>query len=212
MDLRKGTPRKIWIGLVAVVLLVGLVGVGCEEDDSSTPDPTIAVSDNTADFGAFTTFMIVEVPDRSLGDTIPEDLTDGDQLTINNQITAELQALGLTKVAEGADLQVSSFVTIETMDATVTGYWYEYYWYYGWWYYYDYWYSNDEVEFDAGALIIDAFATYEPDDDDDDDDDDDLVFRGTTVGIASEDGASERTERLEEAVTLIFGKWPESEE
>ena len=193
--------------LVAILLLLGAVAAGCDDEESSTPDPVISLYDHTADFGAFETFMIVDPPEGTTGDKDPVDLTDGDQITIDTQITRELEALGLTKVAEGADLQVSSFVTIETMDAVVTGYWYEYYWYGWYWYYYDYWYYNDEVEFDAGALIIDAYAANQPDDEDDE-----LVFRGTTLGIVSEDGASERTERLQEAVTLIFGEWPESEE
>ena len=192
----------------AVLLLVGAVGAGCDDEDSSTPDPVISLYDHTADFGIFETFMIVEPPEGTTGDKDPVDLTDGDQITIDTQITQELEALGLTKVTAGADLQVSSFVTIEKMDAAVTGYWYEYYWYGWYWYYYDQWYYNDEVEFDAGSLVIDAFATYEADDDEDDR----LVFRGMTMGIVSDDAASERTERLQDAVSLVLGDWPESEE
>ncbi len=203
----KQKSKRFGLGVVLLVIGFGLVAAGCEEEGSSSPDSTIAVSDNTADFGAFRTFMIVEPPEESDPDRPPEDITDGDQLVIDNQIIAELEALELTKVADGADLLISSFVTVDTVDATATGYWYEYYYYYGWWTYYDYWYYDDEVQFDVGTLVIDAVAT----NDLDDDEDDRLVFRGASMGIVTGE-TSERTERLQEGVTLIFGEWPESEE
>jgi hypothetical protein len=175
----------------------------CSSSDSSNSiGDTTAVKDNTADFSKYKTFFLVEPPDDV---EQPGDITEGVRLSVINALTKELKSAGLKEAAnaEAADLKVTSFIKVKTVDATATGYWYEYY-YWGWyWDYYDYWYENDEIEFDMGTLIVDVVDSTGSDDADDR-----LVFRGVSMGIIA-DNPSDAPERVEDAIEEIFSYWPD---
>ena len=163
--------------------------------------PSRAISDATADFRAYKTFAIAEPPPDL--ESPPADIPAGDRLVLNNSIVEELKDLGLTQTAaDGADLLVASFARIEVVQAEVTGYWYDYY--YGWyWGYYDQWYDEEIEYFPVGTLVIDAIDVRNKADEKDDR----LVFRGSYMGLFNEN-ASDRTDRIQEAVHVIFKEWP----
>ena len=188
-----------------LVLLFAAVGFGvfaCSSSDSSDPlETTTAVWDHAVDFSAYQTFALVEPPED---EEQPGDITEGVRLALIEALTDELEDVGLTESAsiEDADLKVTSFVKVKTVDSTVTGYWYEYY-YWGWYWGYDeYWYENDEVQFDMGTLIVDAVDVGDAGDEDDK-----LVFRGVAIGVVN-DSPSEAPARIENAVEDIFEFWP----
>ena len=200
---RSTTSRLLILAAMPALMLGGCV---YEEEGDNLPDDVTAISDVTANFGVYKTFAIAEAPPNP--ENPPDDIPAGDRAILNQSIIDELKALGLNQTAEeGADLLVASFIRTEFVRAEVTGYWYDYY--YGWyWGYYEQWYDEEIQYFKAGTLVIDAIDVR----DRANQEDDRLVFRGAYMGLVNE-SASDNTDRIEEAVQLIFSEWPsESEE
>jgi len=205
MDVRKATCKKFGLGSAVFLLGIGLalVFTACESSGSSEPtDTVVVVSDNTVSFSGFGTYALVEYE----GDpgNPPPNVSEGDKQALISAINSNMNALGYVQVAEEeADLLISSFGFIETLEAMVTGYYYEYY--YGWYWYDKYWYyDEDEVEFDVVTVVIDAVDVK----DKAVEEDDRLVFRGNAFGIFA-DEPSESADRITDAVNQIFDEWPE---
>ncbi|MCP4198742.1 MAG: DUF4136 domain-containing protein [Proteobacteria bacterium] len=205
MDVKKVTHEKTRRALVVVLLGIGLglmVG-GCESSGGNEPtDTVVVVSDNTVNFSEFSTFALVE--SEADPENPPPDVSEGDKQALISAIISNMNALDYVQVPEDeADLLISSFAFIETLEAAVTGYYYEYY--YGWYWSDMYWYyDEDEVEFDVITVVIDAVdvkdkAVAE---------DDRLVFRGNVFGIFA-DEPTESAGRITDAVNDIFDEWPE---
>jgi hypothetical protein len=205
MNVRKEILKKAWRARVAVLLGMGLylIVAGCESEGSNTPsDTVISYSDNTVSFAAFSTYALVESEEDP--ENPPPNVSEGDKQALISAIISNMNALGYVQVAEDeADLLISSFGFIETLEAMVTGYYYEYY--YGWYWYDKYWYyDEDEVEFDVVTVVVDAVDVKNKEIEEDDR----LVFRGNAFGIFA-DEPSESANRITDAVNQIFDEWPE---
>jgi hypothetical protein len=204
-QMKINTPRENRFLGLTVCALIALGTWACDPGDSGSnvSDTVGTVSDNTADFSSYSTFMLVEPPADA--EKPPVSLPEGERLALNKAIIAEMEALGHTRVTVDADLLVASFIRVETVDTTVSGYWYEYY--YGYYWGYDYiWYEEDEIEVDVGTVIVDAVDTVNVADDKDDR----LVFRGVAMGLVGE-GDDDSSSRIVTAVGLIFDEWPKTE-
>jgi hypothetical protein len=168
--------------LTAVVIAtVALIG-GCSSSNVSYD------SDPAADFAKLKTFNWMEVTDDAAAYGMKKEL--GDQ--VENAVDKQLQAKGMTKVAENPDVLMIYHVTKEQkIDTNSWGYKYD-----------PNWGKGDDVQtyaYAVGTLVVDMVDAESKH----------LLWRGTGDKILPEDTAPEkRTQIIDEIVVKIFKDFP----